>query len=41
MRFGIRPGRWIGQGSRLQRYKGHEFLLRAVAAYGGGRRVRP
>ncbi|MBL9135130.1 MAG: glycosyltransferase family 4 protein [Verrucomicrobiales bacterium] len=25
-------GRWVGMASRLQRYKGHEYLLRATAA---------
>lgn len=32
-KYHLPPGsRWILQGTRLQRYKGHEFLLRALAA---------
>lgn len=32
-RYGIPAGaRWVGLGARMQRYKGHEFLIRAVAA---------
>jgi glycosyltransferase involved in cell wall biosynthesis len=32
-KYQIPPGtRWVLQGARLQRYKGHEYLLRALAA---------
>lgn len=32
-RYGLRPeARWVCMGGRLQRYKGHEFFLRALAA---------
>ncbi len=32
-RYGLPVGgRWIGLGARLQRYKGHEYLVRALAA---------